>query len=51
MNENPKPKKQQQEVKSGYQPSKAELDADISIKTTPEELALAVVGRHPRRPQ
>ena len=33
-----------------YQPTKAELEADVSIRdATPEELALAVVGRHPRR--
>lgn len=39
------------EVKAGYQPSKAELEADVSIKATPKELAQAVFGRHPRRPQ
>ena len=33
-----------------YQPTKAELEVDVSIRdATPEELALAVVGRHPRR--
>ncbi len=33
-----------------YQPTKAELEEDVSIPDcTPEELALAVVGRHPRR--
>ena len=33
-----------------YQPTKAEREADVSIRdATPEELALAVVGRHPRR--
>ena len=33
-----------------YQPTKAELEEDVSIRdATPEELALAVVGRHPRR--
>ena len=33
-----------------YQPTKAEMEADVSIDATPEELALAVVGKHPRRP-
>ena len=33
-----------------YQPTKAELEEDVSIRdATPEELALAVVGCHPRR--
>ena len=33
-----------------YQPTKAELQEDVSIRdATPEELALAVVGRHPYR--
>ena len=33
-----------------YQPTKDETEEDVSIPdATPEELALAVVGRHPRR--
>lgn len=33
-----------------YQPTKTELEEDVSIRdATPEELALAVVGKHPRR--
>ena len=33
-----------------YQPTKAELEQDVSIRdATPEDLALAVVGKHPRR--
>ena len=35
---------------SGYQPSKAEMDEDMRIDATPDELAQAVIGRHPRRP-
>ena len=34
---------------SDYQPTKAELEADVSIKATPDELLLAVFGRHPHR--
>ena len=36
-------------LSSGYQPLKAEVDEDMRIDTTPEELAQAVMGRHPRR--
>ena len=33
-----------------YQPTKAELDEDVSIRdATPEDLARAVVGKHPQR--
>ncbi len=33
-----------------YQPTKAEREDDVSIPgATPEELALAVLGQHPRR--
>lgn len=33
-----------------YQPTKAEMEEDVSIRdATPEDLALAVVGKHPRR--
>ena len=33
-----------------YQPTKAELEEDVSIpNTTPHELAQAMFGRHPRR--
>ena len=33
-----------------YQPTKAELEEDVSIQdASPEDLALAVVGEHPRR--
>lgn len=45
--------KQQQTVSKDdprYQPTKAEMEADVSIRdATPEDLALAVVGKHPRR--
>ena len=34
---------------SGYQPSKAEMDEDMRIDATPNELAQTVMGRHPRR--
>ena len=37
-------------VSSNYQPSKSELEADISLPVTPERLARAVVaGGAPRR--
>ena len=32
-----------------YQPTKAELEADVSIPTTPDELLRAVMGQAPRR--
>ena len=32
-----------------YEPTKAELEEDIRIDATPEELAAAIFGRHPRR--
>ena len=32
-----------------YEPTKAELEEDIRIDATPEELAAAMFGRHPRR--
>lgn len=32
-----------------YQPTKAELEADVSIPTTPDELLRAVMGHAPRR--
>ena len=42
-------------VKSGYQPSKAELEADMRIDATPEQAAKAVMRRvnvrHVRRPK
>ncbi len=43
-------RKQPKELGAGYQPSKAELEADVSIDATPEELAQAVAGHHPDRP-
>ena len=36
-------------LSSGYQPSKAEMNEVVRIDATPEELAQAVMGRHPRR--
>ncbi len=39
-------------VRSNYQPSKAELEADVSLAVTPERLARAVVaGGASRRKQ
>ena len=32
-----------------YEPTKAELEEDMRIDATPEELAAAMFGRHPRR--
>lgn len=40
-----------QKVDERYQPTRDELEADVSVDATPEELAAAVVGRHPRRPE
>ena len=40
-----------QKIDERYQPTQAELEADVSIEATPEELAAAVVGRDPRRSQ
>ena len=38
------------DVRSRYQPSKAELEADVSLPVTPERLVKAVVaGGAPRR--
>ena len=34
---------------SGYQPSKAELEADVSIPTTPDELLKAVINYNPKK--
>ena len=36
-------------VDERYQPTQAELEADVTIEATPEELAAAVVARHPHR--
>ena len=36
-------------LSSDYQPSKAEMNEVVRIDATPEELAQAVMGRHPRR--
>ena len=33
-----------------YQPTKAELEEDMRIDATPDELFDAMFGRHPRRP-
>ena len=38
-----------QKIDERYQPTQAELDVDISIEATPEELAASVVGWHPRQ--
>ena len=32
-----------------YEPTRAELEEDMRIDATPEELAAAMFGRHPRR--
>ena len=32
-----------------YEPTKAELEEDMRIDATPEDLAAAIFGRHPRR--
>ena len=32
-----------------YEPTRVELEEDVRIDTTPEELAAAIFGRHPRR--
>lgn len=32
-----------------YEPTRAELEEDVRIDATPEELAAAMFGRHPRR--
>ena len=32
-----------------YEPTKAELEEDMRIDATPEELIAAMFGRHPRR--
>ena len=34
---------------SSYQPTKAELEEDMRVDATPEELAQALFGKHPRR--
>ena len=34
---------------SSYQPSKAELEADVSIPTTPDELLKAVINYNPKK--
>ena len=34
---------------SRYEPTKAELEEDMRIDATPEELIAAMFGRHPRR--
>lgn len=38
-------REQPREINAGYQPSKAELEEDMSTKAMPGELAQAVVGR------
>ena len=35
---------------STYQPTKAELEADVSIPTTPDELLRAVIDYSPPKP-
>ena len=32
-----------------YEPTEAELNEDMRVDCTPEELAAAIFGRHPRR--
>ena len=44
----PKPKTVDR-VRSDYQPSKAELEADVSIPCKPDELMEAVFNYQPRR--
>ena len=34
----------------GYQPSMDELEADLRIPATPDDLLDAVMGQHPRSP-
>ena len=41
----------ERKIDERYQPTRDELETDVSIEATPEELAAAVVGRHPRRSQ
>ena len=43
----PKPKPPKDDLR--YEPTKAELEQDMRINATPEELAAAMFGRHPRR--
>ena len=37
------------QIDSQYQPSKAELEADMSIPTTPDELLRAVINHKPSK--
>ena len=37
------------EVPENYQPTKAELEADLRIPATPEELLEAVINYNPRK--
>ena len=34
-----------------YQPTNAELESDVIIPATPDDLLRAAMGRHPRGPQ
>ena len=36
-------------IDNTYQPSKAELEADVSIHTTPDDLLKAVINYNPRK--
>ena len=36
--------------KPGHQPTKAELEADLTIPTTPEQLLRAVINYNPNKP-
>ena len=45
----PMPKPDMPLKSSSYQPTKAELEEDVSIRATPYELLLAVLGRHPKK--
>lgn len=50
MDKNPKkPNGRTEEPPADYQPSKAELEADVSIPGTSDELLAAVLNYDPRR--
>ena len=44
-----KVQKVRDKIDNTYQPSKAELEADVSIPTTPDELLKAVINYNPRK--
>ena len=49
MRRNPMKKEKLEFTDPAYQPSKAELEADLSIPTTPEELLQAVINFKPTK--